>query len=201
MDWTRFGLMASLRSATRAPAHAEFLNRDGGTVAARADDDAVDVGAQVVKVRGEAKDGHEFGGGRDVEARFRRDAVGGAAETRDDVAEHAVVHVHDAAPEDFLELDLTLVAGVVDQSGEEVVGGGDGVEVAREVQVDGFHRKDLRVAAAGSAALHAEDRAEGRFAKGEYGLLAELLETLGEGDRRGGLAGACGACRTWPSRG
>ena len=181
-----------LEERDEGAAHAEFLNRDGGTVAARADDDAVDAGAQVVKVRGEAKDGHEFGGGRDVEARFRRDAVGGAAETRDDVAEHAVVHVHDAAPEDFLELDLTLVAGVVDQSGEEVVGGGDGVEVAREVQVDGFHRKDLRVAAAGSAALHAEDRAEGRFAKGEYGLLAELLETLGEGDRRGGLAGACG---------
>ena len=57
-----------LEERDEGAAHAEFLNRDGGTVAARADDDAVDAGAQVVKVRGEAKDGHEFGGGRDVEA-------------------------------------------------------------------------------------------------------------------------------------
>jgi hypothetical protein len=39
------------------------------------------------------------------------------------------------------------------------------VEVAGEVQVDVLHRHDLRIAAAGRAALHAEARAERGFAQ------------------------------------
>ena len=171
---------------------AEFGAGKGRAVGAKTENDAVDARAQVFHVVREAENGHEFGSGRDVEARFSRDAVGRAPETRDDVAQHALVHVHDAAPEDFLQNDLTLMTGVVEKRGEQIVGGRDGVEVAREVEVARLHREHLAVAAARSAALHAEDRAERGFAKRERGAPADALQALSEGDRGGGLARARG---------
>ena len=95
MDWDEVRPDGVLEERDEGAAHAEFLNRDGGTVAARADYDAVDAGAQVVRSIGEARTDHEFGGGRDVSP-LPSGCRYGAAETRDDVAEHAVVHVHDA---------------------------------------------------------------------------------------------------------
>lgn len=176
---------------------AEFLDGVGAAVALDAEDDSVEASAEVLHVGGKAEDGHEFAGGGDVEAGFSRNAVGGAAEAGNDVAEHAVVAVHDAAPEDFLQIDLPLMAGVVEKSCEKVVGCGDGVQVAGEVKVDRFHRKNLAVAAAGGAALHAEDRAEAWFAQSENGVLADLLHALCKSDGGGGLAGAgrhAGSC-------
>ena len=65
---------------------------------------------------------------------------------------------------------------------------GDGVHIAGEMQVDVFHRDDLGPAAAGSAALDAEDRTEGRLAQGEADVLAFKLERIGQTDGNGGLA-------------
>ena len=62
----------------------------------------------------------------------------------------------------------------VDQRREQVVRRRDRVQVAREVEVQVLHRDDLRVAAAGRAALDAEDRAERRLAEAEHRLAAEL---------------------------
>ena len=50
---------------------------------------------------------------------------------------------------------------VVQNSAQQVVGSGDGVHIAGEVQVDVLHRNDLCIAAAGSAALDAEYRTQG----------------------------------------
>ena len=169
---------------------AEFGAGKGRAVGAQAENDAVDARAQIFHVVGKAKNGHEFGSGRDVEARFSRDAVGRAPEARDDVAQHALVHIHHAAPEDFLENNLALMARIVEKRGEEVVGGGDGVQVARKVEADRLHREHLAVAAARGAALHAEDGAERGFAKGERGASADALQALSERDRGGGLARA-----------
>ena len=47
---------------------------------------------------------------------------------------------------------------------------GDGVHIAREMQVDVLHRHHLRIAAAGRAALDAEHRAQGRFAQRNHRL-------------------------------
>ena len=81
------------------------------------------------------------------------------------VAERPVVHVDGAAPTDAPGVDVELVAPidmVVDHCREQIVGGADGVEVAGEMQVDVLHRHDLRVAAAGRAALHPEAGPEAR---------------------------------------
>ena len=101
-----------------------------------------------------------------------------------------VIHVEHALPGDFLDVQLIAVAAVIKDRGEEVVRRGDRVEVTREVEVDRLHRENLGVAAASRAALHAEARAERRFAEREAGILPDLAEALGEGDRGRGLSGA-----------
>jgi hypothetical protein len=59
------------------------------------------------------------------------------------------------------------------------------------MQVDVFHRHDLRVTAAGRATLHSEHRPECRLAQAHDGALAELIERIAEtdGGRRLTLAG------------
>src|SRR5262249_23089383 len=71
---------------------------------------------------------------------------------------------------------------------EQVVRERDGVEVAGEVQVDVLHRHDLRVPAAGGAALHAEHRPQRGLAQADHRLLADVIQRVAEADRGGGLA-------------
>ena len=59
----------------------------------------------------------------------------------------------------------------VDHGREQVVGHADGVDVAGEVEVEVLHGHDLRVAAAGGAALDAEHRAQRGLAQGEHGVV------------------------------
>ena len=77
---------------------------------------------------------------------------------------------------------------VVDQRGQQVVGGADGVEVAGEVEVDVLHRHDLGIAAAGGAALDAEAGPEARLAQADDRLLADGVEAVAQADRGRGLA-------------
>ena len=79
---------------------------------------------KILEVAREAEDRHDFGGDDDVESVLAREAVGGAAEPDDDVAQRAIVHVHDALPGDAAHVEAKLVAVmdvVVDQRGEQVV--------------------------------------------------------------------------------
>ena len=76
----------------------------------------------------------------------------------------------------------------VDQRREEVVRRRDRVEVAGEVEVQVLHRDHLRVAAARSASLDAEDGPERGLAQAEHGLLAEHAEALGQRHGGRGLA-------------
>jgi hypothetical protein len=71
---------------------------------------------------------------------------------------------------------------------EEVVRRADRVDVACEVEVHVLHRDDLRVAAAGRAALDAEHGAERSLPQAEHRVLADVAETLRERHRRRRLA-------------
>ena len=147
-------------------------------VAGVADDDVAEPLLEVFEILGEAEDRHHFRRHGDVEAGLARIAVGDAAERADDLAQRAVVHVHDAAPGDAARVDAERIAPVdvvVDQRREQIVRRGDGVEVAGEVEVDVLHRDDLGVAAAGRAALHAEARAERRLAQAHIAFLPMWL--------------------------
>ena len=156
-------------------------------------EDIPDATLEVVEVRGEAKDGHDFRSGSDVEARLGRYAIDGTAQAGDDVAQATVVYVQDALPLDFLQTETSmaiLIKMVVEQRGNHVVRRGNGVEIAREVEVDVLHWEDLCVSAARSATLHAETRAEGRFAKDRDRLLPDFVQTEGETDGDGSLTDA-----------
>ena len=86
---------------------------------------------------------------------------------------------------------VALVQMVVEQRRQEIVGGTDRVEVAGEMKVDVFHRDDLRVSAAGRAALHAEHWPEARLTDTSGDTVSPLLERLAEpdGDGRFPLSG------------
>ncbi len=137
--------------------------------------------AKVCQTGGEAEDGHHFGRHGDVEP--------------DPAPERPVVHVEAPAPGDLAGVEPHRIAPmdrVVDQGREQVVGRGDGVEVAVEVQVDLVHRHDLGVAAAGRAALGAETGSEARLPQGQGGPLAEPVESVRQAEGGGGLALAGG---------
>ena len=96
-----------------------------------------------------------------------------------------------AAPRHPAAVDAERVAPidvVVDQRREQIVRRCDGMEIAGEMEVDVLHRHDLGIAAAGGAALHAERRAERGLAQAQHRLLADVVERVGQSDRRGGLA-------------
>ena len=146
---------------------------------------------QVGQVFGQAEYGHHFGCHGDVEAVGTQHAVGRFAVAADDVAQLAVVHVHRAPPQHAFGVDVQRVAlidVVVEHGGKQVVGRTDGVEVAGEVQVDVFHRQNLRITAARRAALDAEHGAQRRFAHGDHGLFADVVQRVGQTDGYRGLA-------------
>ena len=170
---------------------------DRGLVAAVGDDDVAEALFQVLQIVGKAEDRHDFRCDGDVEAGLARKTVGDAAERADHLAQAAVVHVHDAAPHHAADVDAELIAPVdmvVDERRKQVVRGGDGVEIAGEMEVHVLHRHDLRVAAAGGTALDAEIGSERGFADADHGLLADTIQAVAEANRRGGLAFAC-RCR------
>ena len=117
--------------------------------------------------------------------------MAGAAQRDRDVAQRTIVDVQHAPPGDAAHVEAELVAlvdVVVDERGQQVVSQRDRGEVAGEVQVDVFHRHDLRVAAAGGAALHAEHRPQRRLAQADQRLLADAVERVAQAHGGGGLA-------------
>ncbi len=175
----------------------EVGGADGVAVAGCADDDGGEAAAQVGAVLGEGEDGHDLRGRSDDEAGVAIGAVALAVDFDADPAQRAIVHIHGARPPDVggIEVEGVAVEEVgVDECGEKVVRRGDGVKVAGEVEIDLLAGLDLREAATGRAALHAEDGAEGGFAGSDDGLFAEVLESLDEADGGDSLAfaGSCG---------
>ena len=167
------------------------------TVAAVGDNDIAETLLQVLDVVGEAEDCHHLGRDGDVEAGLTREAVGHATKACDDVTKRAVVHINDAAPGDAALVDTELVAPVdmvVDHRRQQVMRGGDRMEVAGEMKVHFLHRHDLGVTAAGGATLHPEAGAERRLADTDGRLLADGIQAVDKTDGRRGLALA-GGCR------
>jgi hypothetical protein len=172
----------------------EVARQDRLLVARAADDDPAQPVLEVPEAGREAEDRHDFRGHDDVEAILAREAVSGPAEADRDLAQGAVIDVDHAPPAHAARVEVERIAVVdvvVDQRGEQVVGDRDRAEVAGEVEVDVLHRHDLRITAAGRAALHAEHRPERRFAQADERLLADAAECVTEphGHRRLALAG------------
>ena len=146
---------------------------------------------KIRKVLGQAQDRHHFGGDRDVKTCLAREAVGHAAQDCCDLAQGAVVHVDNTAPDHAARVDLKRVAPidvVVDHRRQQVVRRGDRVKVTREMQVHFFHRHDLRIATTSGPALHAKVRAKRRFADTDRCLFADAVQTIAQTNSGGCLA-------------
>ena len=113
-------------------------------------------------------------------------------------AARARLHVARAEPVEDLEREALAAAVVgarlveharVDGRGQQVVGRGDGVDVACQVQVELLHGDDLRVAAARRAALDAEGRALAWLADARDDAAAQVrAQRLAHADGRRRLA-------------
>ena len=106
-----------------------------------------------------------------------------------------VVDVQTAPPRHLTRVNAQRVAlldVVVHHRGKQVVRGGDGVQIAREVQVNLLHRQHLRPAATCRAALHAEHRAERRFAQRQHRPFADFRHAVRQADGNGRFALARG---------
>jgi len=139
----------------------------------------------------EGDDGHDFRSGGDDEAGLAAAALFFAVERNGDAAQGAVVHVDGTGPGDTLGIKMQIIAVEemrIDKSGEQIVRRGDGMKIAVEMEIDFRTRFDLRKAAPGGAALHAEHRAERRLARGDDHSLPDVGETLGKADGGDGLA-------------
>src|SRR5690625_4020807 len=166
---------------------ADITAIDRAAVTAIGDDHVVEPLAQILDVRCQAEDRHDFGCDRDVEPCLGRETVRDTAKRGGDLPERTVVHVDDTAPDDAALVDAELVAPVdvvVDHRGQQVVRAGDRVEVAREVQVHLVHRDDLGVTTTSGAALHAEVRAKRCLADADAGGLADGVQPVDQPDRR-----------------
>ena len=187
------GKQGVLQQDSDGACDAHVVHRERLAVISVAQQDIADAALQIVDVGGQAEDRHNFRGGRDVESRFGRNAVGRTSQPRYDVTKAAIVHVEHPLPLDLFQPLATvpvLVDVVVEQGGNHVVGRCHGVEVAREMQVDVFHRQHLRIAAAGCAALHAEAGTQGGFAQGDHRFLSDFVQAKRQADRYRSLADA-----------
>ncbi len=172
----------------------DVVGGDGLVLAGPADHDAPEPVLEVGEVARQAEGGHHLARGGDLEPRLARDPVQGATEAEHHVAQEPVVHVDSPGPGDASGVQGCLLAelqAVVHQRREQVVGRGDGVEVAGEVQVDRLSRLDRGRAATGAAPLHAEHRAQRGLPQRQDGVASAGAHAHGQGDghRRLALAG------------
>ena len=177
--------------------HAEVFDGKGLAIRGEAEQYVFYAAAQVGLVGGEAEDGHDLGSGCDVERRLAHHAVGLGSQACDDVTQAAVVDVEHAVPQHLFHgktVVAVLVDIVVEQSRDHVVCRGNGVEIAREMEVYLVHGQHLCVSASCRSAFLSEAGTERRLTQGADGFLAYAVEAEGQAHRHGCLAYArlCG---------
>ena len=188
------GLEGILQEGCHGAFRVQIMCRDGLSVIGVGDDGPAKAGLEVCDIACQAEDRHDLGSNGDLKTVFSGNTLHASAEAVDNISELAVVHVDCALPGDLLDINaegIALLDVVVEHSCEQVVCCADGMEVTGKMQVDVLHGDDLCIAAACSAALDAEDRAERGLAERDNGLLADSAESVCKTDAGRGLAFAC----------
>ncbi len=169
----------------------QLLHKNRLAAIAESDQGVFESVAKIVQPGCQAEHRHDFRSSGDVEAPFPRNPLELAAQPQDDMPQAAVIHIEDSPPEYPAGIDVQLVAlidMIVNHCRDQVVGAGDSVEVAGEMQVDPVGRQDLAIAAAGGAPFHPQAGTEGRFAQRQADRFAQLGKRLPESNCRGGFA-------------
>src|SRR5579885_2619286 len=162
---TRFGRIASLRSAIMPPVASSSFARTGRPSR------VIPTMMASRRLRRssrsfEGENGHNFRGRGDDKAGLPSAAVFFTVERYGYAAQRAVVHIHGAGPRDAFGVQIQIVAVKemrVNERREQVVRGRDGVKITVEMQIDLRGGLDLRKTAAGRAALHSKHGTERRL--------------------------------------
>ena len=168
----------------------QIFGVNGAAVFGVGDKDVAQTLFQIADVFGKTEYRHHFGGNGNVETVRTHHAVNRFAHTVDDVAQLAVVHIDHATPQHAFRIDVQLVAlidMVVEHGGEQVIRRTNGVEVAREVQIDVFHRQHLGIAAACRAAFNTKHRTQRRFAQGDNRIFTDVAQCIRQTDGYSGF--------------
>ena len=106
------------------------------------------------------------------------------------MAKATVVHIQHPLPFHFTQARATvavLVDIIVQQSRNHIVGRSNRMEVSGKMEVDVFHRKNLRITTTSRPAFHTEAGTQRRLAQGHNGFLANLIHTQSQANRHRGL--------------
>ena len=144
----------------------QIMGGDWFIVVSVGHNDAAKACFQIHQIRGQAENSHHFAGHGDVKAVLPGHALHPAAQAVHDVAQLTVVHIHTAFPGNLFHINpqrIALLNMVVQHGCQQVIRRADGMKISSKVQIDVFHRHHLSITAAGSTALDAKYRPEGRF--------------------------------------
>ena len=167
----------------------EVTGADFTSVRTVADDDVAESAFEVGEGRGKAEHRHYLACGGDDEAVRAGHSVRASSQPHFHHAQGAVVEVEASAPNHFLYPEsVAEFYVIVYERGEQIVGGSYGVEISGEMQVYVFHRDNLCVTAAASAALYAEDGSQRRLSQRETGVHSLPAHTVCKADADRGLA-------------
>ena len=194
------GLQSVLEQHRHRAVRVQVGRMDGRPAIGVSHKDAPQPRPQVVKIIRQAQDRHHLGGNGNHEMLFARHAVHLPAKPDGQVAQRTVIHIEHARehhPPRVNAQRVTLLQMVVEHGAEQVVRRRNGVHVTGKMEIDVLHRHDLRIAAARSAALHAEHRPERRLPQRDDRPLPQLCHCLPEphGRRRFALPGRRGVDR------
>ena len=169
----------------------QLASGDGLVGTRVANDNAGQALFEVGNARSQAENSHDFGSDGDIKTVLTGHARSLSAHAAHDMAQLAIVHVDHALPCDATHVEperVALVNVVVDHGGKQIVRSTNGMEVAREVQIDVLHGNDLGVSAASGAALNAEYGTERRLAQRDQSVFANATHGVGQTDRSGRFA-------------
>ena len=152
---------------------------------------------QVSDIVRQTEDRHDLGGNSDDKVVLSDHAVGLSAKPDDDVPKAPVVHVQAPLPDNLSRIDAQLISlldMVVQKGCQQIVGGGDGMEIPRKVQVQVLHGDYLGIAAPGRSPFDAEAGAKGGLPEGDDSLPPQLCHGLPQphGGSRLPLSGGSG---------
>src|SRR5437899_3105016 len=102
--------VSSVKRFSATTGGTELARRDERPVTLLGDDHALDARLEVLEIARQAEDGHDLRGHRDVEAALAGHPVSRAAQTDDEAAQRAVVHIEHAFPEDPSHVEPERIA-------------------------------------------------------------------------------------------
>ena len=193
----KIGLDGVFEQRRHGSGHAQIARINGGIVIFVGDQNAAEPFFQVCEIVRQAEDRHDLARYRDLEAVLARHTIDLAAQAYDAVPQRPVIHIHAAFQYDMARIDAELVPlleMVVNAGAQKIIRRSDGVHIAGEMEVDVLHWDSLRIAAAGRAALDAENRAERGLPQGDNRIFLKPCHGLSKADRcrRFSLAGGRG---------